>query len=507
MKQNQNLRFKTKHTERPINPNPTILNMKQTNNNSSRTKIVATIGPASSQKETLLEMAASGMDVCRLNFSHGTHEDHLKTINIVHAINKENKIHIAILADLQGPKIRIGEVEHNGVELKDGNELRFTTRACVGNSKKVYITYPQFPKDVKPGEKIMVDDGKIMLSVISTNMKDEVVTRIEHGGVLCSKKGVNLPNTKVSISCLTEKDLKDLDFILKNRIQWIGLSFVRSAADIIKLRTIIASKLKYKRPRVIAKIEKPEALADIDNIIRETDGLMVARGDLGVETPIESVPHIQKMLVRKCIEAAKPVIIATQMMESMITNITPTRAEVNDVANSVIDGADALMLSGETSVGADPANVIRTMQKIINNVEESENIYFKNCLPNNPNHPRYVSDSIICSAINLARQADAQAIIAMTHSGYSAYKISSLRPKSRICIFTNNHSLLSTLSLVWGIRGFYYDKFISTDHTIEDLIGKLRKEKFITDNDHVVNISSTPIGEKGMTNMIKLSRV
>ncbi len=472
----------------------------------SKTKIVATIGPASSSKEVILKMAEAGLDVCRLNFSHGSHEDHLKVINIIHEINKENKMHLAILADLQGPKIRIGEVENNGVELKDGDELIFTTTPGIGNNKKVYITYPQFPKDVTSGEKILVDDGKIILTVINSNKKDEVLTKVVHGGILCSKKGVNLPNTKVSIPCLTEKDLNDLDFILQNRIQWVGLSFVRSASDIIELKHIITSKAKYRKPNIIAKIEKPEALEDIDNIIKEADGLMVARGDLGVETPIESVPHMQKMLVRKCIESAKPVIIATQMMESMITNVTPSRAEVNDVANSVIDGADALMLSGETSVGAHPVIVIETMQKIINQVESAENIYYKNCVPKNQNHPRYLSDSIICNAIQLAQQVDAKALIAMTHSGYSAYKISSLRPKSHIYIFTNNHSLLSTLSLVWGIRGFYYDKFISTDHTIEDIISKLRKDCYIKEDDYVVNIASTPIDEKGMTNMIKLSR-
>jgi len=476
-------------------------------NNISKTKIIATIGPASSSKDALLKMAAAGMDVCRLNFSHGAYEDHLKVINNIHDINEENKIHIAILADLQGPKIRIGDVEKDGVVLKDGDELIITTLPCIGNSKKVYITYPEFPKDVQSEEKILVDDGKIILTVISSNNKDEVITKVVHGGILSSKKGVNLPNTKVSIPSLTEKDLKDLDFVLQNRVQWIGLSFVRAASDIIELKHIIASKLKYKRPNVIAKIEKPEAIDDIDNIIKEVDGLMVARGDLGVETPIESVPHIQKMLVRKCIENAKPVIIATQMMESMITNVTPSRAEVNDVANSVIDGADALMLSGETSVGAHPELVIKTMQKIINQVESTENIYYKNCVPKDQNHPRYISDSIICNSIKLAQQVDAKAVIAMTHSGYSAYKISSFRPQSQIFIFTNNHSLLSTLSLVWGIRGFYYDKFISTDHTVEDIIRKLQKSKYIKEDDYVINIASTPIDEKGKTNMIKLSRV
>ncbi len=478
-----------------------------TENNLSRTKIVATIGPASSTKEVLLKMAEAGMDVCRLNFSHGSHEDHLKVINIIHEINEERKLHLAILADLQGPKIRIGEVENNAVELKDGAELRFTTKPCIGNNKIVYITYPQFPKDVKEGEKILVDDGKLSLMVISTNNKDEVVTKVTHGGILNSKKGVNLPNTKVSIPCLTEKDLKDLDFVLQNRVQWIGLSFVRAASDIIELKHIIASKLKFKVPNIIAKIEKPEAIAEIDDIIKEADGLMVARGDLGVETPIETVPHIQKKLVRKCIEQAKPVIIATQMMESMITSITPTRAEVNDVANSVLDGADALMLSGETSVGSHPELVIETMQKIINQVETTENIFYKKCIPQNQNHTRYISDSIIFNAINLAQQVDAKAIISMTHSGYSAYKISSLRPKSQIFIFTNNHSLLSKLNIVWGIRGFYYDKFISTDHTIEDIIHKLEKDNFVKKDDYVINITSIPIDEKGMTNMVKLSRV
>ena len=314
-----------------------------------RTKIIATLGPASTSREVIEGMILAGLDVCRINFSHGSYDVVADQIKTIRAINKKLGTHTAILADLQGPKLRIGNVENNGVELVGGDHIVITTKECLGTAERVYITYPQFPKDVKAGENILIDDGKILLRVISTDRKNEVKAVVIHGGTLSSKKGVNLPNTKVSLPCLTPKDLKDLDFALANNIEWIGLSFVRSVTDIADLKDII--KKHHKSARVIAKIEKPEALIGIDNIIDMADGVMVARGDLGVELPMEQVPMVQKMLVKKCIAASKPVIIATQMMESMITNFAPTRAEVNDVANAVMDGADAVMLSGETSVG------------------------------------------------------------------------------------------------------------------------------------------------------------
>ncbi len=474
-----------------------------------RTKIVATLGPASSSVEVIEEMINAGADVCRINFSHGSYDVVLEQIKNIRAINKKLGTHTAILADLQGPKLRIGVVKDNGVELVAGKEVIITTVECEGTAERLYITYPQFPKDVKVGENILIDDGKLLLTVISTNGKDEVKAVVSHGGILSSKKGVNLPNTKISLPCLTEKDLKDLDFALTQRVDWVGLSFVRSAADIIELKHLIQNFDHNVRTKVVAKIEKPEAVADIDNIIKETDAIMVARGDLGVEVPMQEVPVIQKMLVRKCLEASKPVIIATQMMESMITNISPSRAEVNDVANSVMDGADAVMLSGETSVGNHPAKVVEAMTKIIDFVEANSDIYNRDSEAPavDLRNERFVSDSICYTAAKMAERTGAAAIVTMTHSGYTAFKLASHRPKANIFVFTDNYDILTTLNLVWGVRGFYYDKNISTDHTIADIKFILKKSGKVKLNDLVINIASIPLSEMGKANMIKLSAV
>jgi pyruvate kinase len=474
-----------------------------------RTKIVATLGPASSSAEVIEGMIKAGADVCRINFSHGSYENVLAQINTIRDINKKLGTHTAILADLQGPKLRIGVVENNSVELIAGKEIIITTKECTGTAERVYITYPQFPKDVKVGENILIDDGKLLLETVSTNGTDEVKAVVKHGGILSSKKGVNLPNTKVSLPCLTEKDLKDLDFALTNHVDWVGLSFVRSASDIIELKHLIANFNQKIRTRVVAKIEKPEAITDIDNIIKETDALMVARGDLGVEIPMQQVPVIQKMLVRKCLEQSKPVIIATQMMESMITNISPSRAEVNDVANSVMDGADAVMLSGETSVGNHPAKVVEAMTKIIQHVEQESDIYNRdNAAPEvDVRNERFLSDSICFTAAKMAQRTGAAAIVTMTHSGYTAFKLASHRPKANIFVFTDNYDILTTLNLVWGVKGFYYDKNISTDHTIADIKFILKKSGMVKTNDLVINIASIPLSEKGKSNMIKLSAV
>ncbi|NOQ71004.1 MAG: pyruvate kinase [Crocinitomix sp.] len=470
-----------------------------------KTKIVATMGPAStSSKEVLRQMIMAGVNVCRLNFSHGTHTDHLKTIQMIREINTEEGFHISILADLQGPKIRIGEVENNGVELIDGEKLIITTNECIGTSEKVFLTYKEFPKDVSIGDLVLMDDGKLQLQVTKTNNKDEVETKIIHGGQLRSKKGVNLPNTAISLPCLTEKDRADLDFALEHTVDWIGLSFVRSARDIIELKHIIQNNKCHAK--VIAKIEKPEAIEDIEDIIKVTDALMVARGDLGVEVPMETVPSLQKMMIKKCREYAKPTIVATQMMESMIENYIPTRAEVNDVANAVLDGADAVMLSGETSVGKYPLEVIKAMSKIVNEVEKEDSIYHKEELPEK-NQDRFITDSICFNATRLAQRVEAKGIITMTFSGYTAYKISSQRPKSDTFVFTENKQILTQLNLVWGVKGYYYDKMVSTDHTISDSKYILKKMGLVNEGDIVVNIASVPIEEKGKSNMVKLSYV
>jgi pyruvate kinase len=474
-----------------------------------RTKIVATLGPASSSAEVIEDMILAGMDVCRINFSHGSYDNVAEQIKHIRAINKKLGTNTAILADLQGPKLRIGVVENNGVELVSGREITITTRECIGTAERLYITYPQFPKDVNVGESILIDDGKILLNVIDTNGHDEVRAIISHGGILSSKKGVNLPNTKISLPCLTEKDLQDLDFALRQKVDWIGLSFVRSSEDIRELQMLIKNFEQKVPTRVVAKIEKPEAIKDIDAILQETDALMVARGDLGVEVPMQEVPVIQKMLVRKCLEHSKPVIIATQMMESMITNISPTRAEVNDVANSVMDGADAVMLSGETSVGHHPARVVAAMSKIIEHVEQESDVYNRdNAAPEvDLRNQRFISDSICYTAAKMAQRTNAAAVVTMTHSGYTAFKLASHRPKAKIYVFTDNHFILTTLNLVWGVQGFYYDSHISTDNTISEIKNILKNSGMVKTNDLIINIASIPLSEKGKSNMIKLSAV
>ncbi len=469
-----------------------------------RTKIVATLGPASASKETLLSMIKVGVNVCRLNFSHGSQADHLKVIETIRDINQKYKIHVGILADLQGPKIRIGMVKDGGIKLVNGNHIDITTTEMIGNEEQIYITYSNFPRDVRSGEIILLDDGKLQLRVLETNNKDTVSCEVVHGGILTSRKGVNLPNTKISIPSLTEDDLSNLEFALANDVEWIGLSFVRTGEDIIDLKRII--NRSGKSARVMAKIEKPEAIDNIDEIIRATDGVMVARGDLGVEMPMEEVPVLQKMIVRKCREASKPVIIATQMLESMITTPRPTRAEVNDVANSVLDGADAVMLSGETSVGEFPVIVIETMSKIIKNIEETAYPFYTPKVLD-PASPSYMSDAVCGSAVYLSEKTNAAGIISMTSSGYTAFEISSHRPKATTYIFTNNKTLLGTLSLLWGVRGFYYDKSESTDRTISDVNRILREEKMIVPGDVVINTAAMPIEKRGKTNMIKVTVV
>lgn len=469
-----------------------------------RTKIIATIGPATEEKAVIKQLIEEGVDVCRLNFSHGSHDQHLAVIKNIRELNEELNSHVAILADLQGPKIRTGEIENNAAELIEGSTINIRTDEQLGNAESFSINYKQLPADVKAGERILLDDGKLALEVVSTNGKNEIKAKVIFGGKLSSHKGVNLPNTKISMPSLTEKDLKDLDFALEQNVDWIGLSFVRSARDIIELKHIISSK--QAKARVIAKIEKPEALNDIDEIIKESDALMVARGDLGVEIPFQNVPLIQKSLINNARTHAKPIIVATQMMESMIQSSSPTRAEVNDVANAVMDGADAVMLSGETSVGKYPIQVIRSMVDIVEEVEKFDGIYNKE-EPPEKNQSRFITDSICFNACRLSRRVDAKAILTMSFSGYTAYKIASLRPKAKIIVFTSNRKIITQLSLIWGVTGYYYDKTVSTDHTIADIKYLLKKNGVLKENDLVINIASMPIEEHGNSNMLKLSYV
>ena len=470
-----------------------------------RTKIVATIGPSSSSEEILMEMINEGVNVFRINFSHGTHQDHIEAIKTIKKVDNKIGSHTAILADLQGPKIRIGEMPDDGVLLKENDEFYLTTLKNHQLPLAANISLKQLPIDVKKGEKILLDDGKIHLIVKETNKKDTIKTRVIAGGVLYSRKGVNLPDTNISVSSLTKKDKEDLKVAIEQKVDWIGFSFVRSAREVIELKHLISNL--NGDAKVIAKIEKPEAVEDLNAIMEETDAIMVARGDLGVEVPLEKVPLIQKKIVRMAQNMAKPVIIATQMMESMMDNITPNRAEVNDVANAVMDGADAVMLSGETSVGKHPVEVIKIMSRIINEVEEKfDPLFVKETIPNK-NENRFITDSICFNVCRLSQRVDAKAIVTMTYSGYTAYKISSQRPKANIFVFSSNKKLLSTLSLLWGVSTFYYNKTISTDHTIADIKHFLKENKLAKPKDLIINTASIPLVEGGKTNMLKLSYI
>jgi pyruvate kinase len=469
-----------------------------------RTKIVATIGPSSASKDTLKEMISSGMNVCRINFSHGAYEDHRNVVKYVRELNEELNTNVAILADLQGPKIRTGEMQEGGVELVVGADILIQTESIIGSEESFSINYEKLPQDVQKGESILLDDGKLMLEVQNTDGKKQIICKVIQGGILSSKKGVNFPNTKISMPSLTAKDENDLDFAIAEDVDWIGLSFVRAAEDIVDLKQRISAQ--GGKARVIAKIEKPEALQCIDEIVKVSDGLMVARGDLGVEIPYQNVPLTQKMLINKGIRYAKPVIVATQMMESMITQMTPTRAEVNDVANAVLDGADAVMLSGETSVGNYPVEVINAMSKIIKEMELDEKIYSKE-QPAQKNQERFISDSICYNACRLAQRVEVDAIITMSFSGYTAYKIASQRPSAGIYIFTSNRKILTQLNLVWGVQAFYYNKRISTDHTISDIKDFMISEGYLKKGDLFINIASIPLEDLGSSNMLKLSQV
>lgn len=468
----------------------------------NKTKIVATVGPASNSKEMLTALIKEGVDIFRLNFSHGTHEDHLKVIKTVRELNAEMGATVGLLQDLQGPKIRVNEMLPD-IIIERGQKLTITTRELIGNDEIVSTSYKSLPKDVKTGDMILVDDGKIELKVLEVKEHD-VLTEVIYGGPLKSRKGINLPFTKVSAPSLTEKDLKDLEFGIENDVDWIALSFVRKAEDITQIRSIIDSK--KATARIVAKIEKPEALSNIDEIIAATDGLMVARGDLGVEIWMEEVPMVQKMLVEKCNVAGKPVIVATQMMESMIENPRPTRAETNDVANAVMDGADAVMLSAETASGKYPLEVIRSMVRTIASVEKNPSMYYR-FREVNKKSPTYIHDNFILAACKLAKDVGAKAIVGMTQSGYTCFKSSSYRPNANIFIFTSNKALINKMNLVWGSRAYLYQKTTSTDETIADVETVLKANGHVKSGDILIVLASMPIQERSRTNTIKINIV
>ena len=470
----------------------------------NKTKIVATLGPATDTKEILTNLAKAGVNVFRINFSHADYEDVKRKVKIIREINEENGFNVAILGDLQGPKLRVGVMEE-GVVLNDGDTFTFTTEKCIGTKDKAFMTYQRFPKDVKVGEHIMVDDGKLLFEVASTNKKDEVVVNVLVGGPLKSKKGVNLPNTAISLPALTEKDMEDAVFAIEQEVDWIALSFVRTPEDLRMLRDLIAQHSEYRIP-VIAKIEKPEAVKNLDALIPYCDALMVARGDLGVEIPMQDVPLIQKKLVRRAKRARIPVIIATQMMETMIDNPVPTRAEVNDVANSIMDGADAVMLSGETSVGKHPIKVIQKMSQIIKSVENSRMIKVPQDAPHIRTN-RFVTKAICHHAAQMANDTDAAAICTLTNSGYTAFQISSWRPRTHVLAFSTEKRILGKLNLLWGVRAYYYNKNLTTDDTVVDINNIAKEKGFVKAGDLVINLASMPAEARGMVNTLRVSEI
>lgn len=469
-----------------------------------KTKIIATVGPASNTYEKLLALVEAGVNVFRLNFSHGTHDQHKEVIDHIHRINQDFPFNIAILADLQGPKLRVGEIENGSMQLQKGEEFPFTNEKRPGNKDGVYISYPNFYKDVRIGEKILLDDGKIEVLVVEITKDNQVKVRVLNDGVLLPKKGVNLPDTAISLPSLSEKDLNDLNFIIEQQIDWVALSFVRRPDDVVALRGIL--KEKNSNAKIIAKIEKPEALEHLREIILASDAVMVARGDLGVELPLEQIPMIQKNIIRKCIHRAKPVIIATQMMESMIDRTRPNRSEITDVANAVLEGADAVMLSGETAMGAYPELVIKTMVRIIEEVEKEEIVYNRNLVPQ-PHSPSFLSDALCYNACEIAKDVHANALIGMTQSGYTGFMLSSFRPRSPLYVFTKTQALINQLSLSWGVQAFYYAEEESLDDIIADQINILKEKGLIKTGDVVINTGSTPILEHLPTNMLKITKV
>lgn len=480
------------------------------NKNLKKTKIIATLGPASSTEATILELVRAGVDIFRINFSHADYQLVKKNVEIIRKINKEYGFSVGILGDLQGPKLRIGTVKE-GSYLNPGDILTFTNEKIEGDATRVYMTYQKFPGDVKVGERILIDDGKLVLEVLETNGIDTVKAKTIQGGPLSSKKGVNLPNTNVSLPALTEKDVEDANFILDLQLDWIALSFVRHAQDIKDLRNLIDHHpTNHFRTPIIAKIEKPEGVKNIDEILMECDGLMVARGDLGVEVPMEEVPAIQKTLVRKARAHAKPIIIATQMMETMINSLTPTRAEVNDVANSVLDGADAVMLSGETSVGKYPVEVVKNVSKIVKNIE-SNPLYGQinltidkeiSCIDE-----RFITDRICLAAVRIAKTTDISAIVALTYSGYTAFQISAHRPDSHIVIYSSNLRVITMLNLLWGVRAFYYRMDKNTDETIVEVNTLTLENNLVEEGDMVINLNTTPAIEGKKTNTLRMTYI
>ncbi len=469
-----------------------------------RTKIVCTLGPASSDADTIRGLVEAGMDVARLNFSHGTHAQHKEVIKHIRRASKEAGRIVPILQDLQGPKIRVGQMRDDGVELTVGERLILTTEPqAESDENRVYINYPTLAQDLSVGAAIILDDGNLELKVLETSA-NELVTEIVVGGILRSRKGVNLPNVRTSTPSLTEKDLEDLRFGLAEGVDIIGLSFVRDESDVSDL--IWRVREAGQRVAIIAKIEKPEAVDRIDQILSKADGLMVARGDLGIEMPLARLPGIQKQIIRKCQAAAKPVITATQMLESMITNPRPTRAEVSDVANAVFDGTDAVMLSGETAVGKHPIRVVESMVSIIQEAEKhlwDQGEY----LPDAGRSSHEVTEAVSKTAYELARQVGAVAIVCLTASGATARSIARHRPRTPVYAFTDDERVVGQLALTWGTKGFAIPFQDDTDKGIALVHEVLKKNNLARSGDIVVMTAGMPLPARGRTNMVHVTRL
>jgi pyruvate kinase len=472
-----------------------------------RTRIVCTLGPASSSVAMLTQLIESGMDVVRLNFSHGTHEEHLRAIQNVHAAVEKTGNEVAILQDLQGPKIRIGEIGVPAIDLRHGERLVITTETIIGGPGRVSTTYVGLPGDVHPGDDILLDDGKLRLRVTAVAGHD-VQCEVLVGGPLSSHKGINLPGVAVTAPSFTDKDLHDLEFGIAQGIDFVALSFVRSADDVRRLRATISARVPAgaKIP-VIAKIEKPQAIANIDEIIAEADGIMVARGDLGVELPPEDVPIHQKMIIQRCNTAGKPVIVATQMLESMVGNPTPTRAEASDVANAVIDGGDAVMLSGETSVGKYPLEAVRIMERIIRKVE-SERLGRGRLALEGRGIVADRHDALGRSACVLAEQMRAAAIVTVTNSGQTARVLARYRPDPPIVAITDSPKTLRTLSIIWGVRGLMVDSLEGdSDRALAQVQERLVASGVVRRGEYIVLLAGQPFFARGSTNFIKVEKI
>ncbi len=476
-----------------------------------RTKIVCTIGPASNSEEKLEQLMRAGMNVARLNFSHGTHDDHAVVIARVRSIASRLGCPVAILQDLQGPKIRTGPLQDGQpVQLVDGAHLAITTRPIAGNAQIVSTTYAQLPQDVKLGDRILLDDGLMELRVLSASA-DEVQCQVVHGGLLKEHKGINLPGVAVSAPALTEKDRDDLHFGLLHDVDYVALSFVRKPEDIVEAKQVMRAMLderipgaKGKRiaPPLIAKLEKPEAIGRLDDILNVVDGVMVARGDLGVEMLPEQVPLIQKRIIRKCNELGLPVITATQMLESMINNPRPTRAEASDVANAILDGTDAVMLSAETAAGSYPIEAVQMMVRIALETEsDGRTARQPQCKQLTQAH------AVSHAARALSEEASVQAIVVFTRSGMSAHLISKDRPRTPILAYTPSEHVYRQLALWWGTWSYRVAMHGSTEELIAVVEQRLQDDQLVPRGAHVVIMGGLPVASQARTNFVKLHRV